>query len=109
MKNLFNSFISVVLILLLVFSGLSIYMMSMQKRNAEIFHDKVIHEIESSDFSTVVINNAIAKGNELGYNVSITPLTIVENKRMYTVSLRYDVNLPIFNFGKTATLDGYAR
>lgn len=109
MKNLFNSFISIILILLLVFSGLSLYMMSMQKRNAEIFHDKVIHEIESSDFSTVVINNAITRGHELGYAVSVTPLKIVDHKRMYTISLTYDVNLPIFNFSKTASIDGYAR
>lgn len=109
MKNLINSFLTIILLLAFTFTGISLFTITMQKRNAEVFHDKIINEIASSDFSSVVINQAIAEGSTYGYQVSVIPLKIVDNKRIYSVKMNYVLNLPIFGVEKSGQLDGYAR
>lgn len=109
MNKLIEGFISITLVIVLAFTGINLFGLAMQKRNAEVYHDKVVYEIESSDFSNVVISNAVASAQQNGYTLSVNQMAVVENKRAYEIKMDYTLLMPLLNVEKDGVITGYAR
>ena len=86
---LFLSFVVV------IFMGIMNVQMQISKLND--YHYAAVQEMESSDFSPVVINRIRSNGE---YTVNVEDKTLKEDMRIYQVTTSKKISLPILNFGK---------
>ena len=87
---LFLSFVVV------IFMGIMNVQMQISKLND--YHYAAVQEMESSDFSPVVINRIRSNGE---YTVNVEDKTLKEDMRIYQVTTSKKISLPILNFEKT--------
>lgn len=98
MSFVFITFCTVLFISVMNFS------VSMQKVND--YHYATVHEIESSDFASAVINE---RKRNSDYTTMITQKSIKEDMRIYEVKTTAELSIPILNYHTTYTKVSTAR
>lgn len=78
----------------------------MQISKLNDYHYAAVQEMESSDFSPVVINRIRSNGE---YTVNVEDKTLKEDMRIYQVTTSKKISLPILNFEKTYVKESTAR
>lgn len=95
---LFLTFVVVILM------GVMNVQMQISKLND--YHYAAVQEMESSDFSPVVVNRIRSNGE---YSVNVEDKTLKEDMRIYQVTTSKKISLPVLNFEKTYVKESTAR
>lgn len=95
---LFTTFISIFLV------GVMNYQMQIVKVND--YHYALVNEIESSDFSTTVINEATSNED---YDVKIENRGVKDDLRIYQVTTSKEITMPLLGVVKTYIKESAAR
>lgn len=107
METFFRSMSLFMLIIIGAFVSESYIISFMQISNARDYHNSVIAEVETSDISSVVMNNIMARAND--YTVSFRNVGVYDEKRAFEVNTSYKVSLPIIGAEYQDKISGYAR
>lgn len=106
MKNTLSialTFLTITLITVVLISVMNASMV-MQKVNA--YHYATVHEIESSDFASAVMDERISNSD---YTTSITEKSMKEDMRIYEVKTSATISIPIFGYTKEFVKVSVAR
>ena len=98
MSMLFITFVSIIMVNVMSFQ--------MQVAKVNDYHYGIVNEIETSDFSATAINSAVNNGK---YTVSVTPRSTKEDLRIYQVTTKTTVRMPVFGFTQTYVKESTAR
>lgn len=98
MSMLFITFVSIIMVNVMSFQ--------MQIAKTNDFHYGIVNEIESSDFSPTAISTAVNNGK---YKVSVTPRSTKDDLRIYQVTTKATVRMPVFGFTQTYVKESTAR
>ena len=107
MKNIINTFTTLLFYLLCVLGGAALLTASAQTAAAK---EDVITEIENSDFNQTVITSCISQAQSAGYTLAVTPSADADGETVSAdVVLSYSYKIPIFGIEKTHMTRGIAR
>lgn len=84
----------------------SIIFFEVQISKANDFHYAMCYDIESSDYSSKVIEQ-YTKQND--YKVSIKPIEKNNEMRLYSTVTEKKISIPLFNFSKSYKKESYGR
>lgn len=114
MKQIFEVFFSVVLMLVVVFLSAQGITTNTQISTAREYHNTVIERIENTGLSEDYVNSIVDyTNNNTDYTLTVKKVNGTDDTRSYNVSLKYPIKNVIYSvFGidkkQTATIDGYA-
>jgi hypothetical protein len=115
MKQLFEAFLGVCIIMFIAFIGVQLVLTNTQISTAREYHETVIERIENSGMDTTLIQQLTEEtNNDTNYKLEIEEVDGYSDSTRYRVSLTYAVSSPIYEiFSKSsstqyATIDGYA-
>lgn len=86
------TFLSITVITVVCVSAMN-FAMAIQKANA--YHYATVHEIESSDFASAVMNERMSNSD---YTTSIIEKSVKEDMRIYEVKTTTTISIPIFGY-----------
>lgn len=110
MKNIINTFTTLLFYLLCVLGGAALLTASAQTAAAKEYKADVITEIENSDFNQTVITSCISQAQSAGYTLAVTPSVDADGETVSAdVVLSYSYKIPIFGIEKTHMTRGIAR
>lgn len=110
MKNIINTFTTLLFYLLCVLGGVALLTASAQTAAAKEYKADVITEIENSDFNQTVITSCISQAQSAGYTLAVTPSADADGETVSAdVVLSYSYKIPIFGIEKTHMTRGIAR
>lgn len=120
MRQMFDSFVSLIIFIMIVFGIVSFSVAEMQVMTARRIHTAVVNQVQSSYYNVDVneINSKLkqsfgthreAGADKANWVVSVTPVKTVADRRDSLVTLRYRIILPVFNVAEEGQIDGYAR
>lgn len=129
MKEIFEAFLGLFFLVLLMVGGMSIVSAGIDARNADATKTSYVAEIENSDFSASVLGGIIADASEDGYAVKVdlyhqdpagtrkvTPgitsasgIPDTSDVYMARLELSFDYTFPLLNAVTPHQLVGYAR
>ena len=102
MKNIINTFTTLLFYLLCVLGGAALLTASAQTAAAKEYKADVITEIENSDFNQTVITSCISQAQSAGYTLAVTPSADADGETVSAdVVLSYSYKIPIFGIEKT--------
>lgn len=105
MKLSIESFVSLIIIVLIIVISICTLTSSADVRNAQNFHSAMVSEIEASDCAQSVIDKCKEKAIANGY----TELEVTKINSYYEVTLVYEYSIPVINEIMNHTIVGYAR
>lgn len=129
MKEIFESWLGIVLLALLMIGGISIINAGIEARNADATKAGYIAEIEASNFSSDVLQSVLTEAETAGYDISFDlyrqaadgtrtvteaatgAATIGDTADVYMVrmSLGFSYSFALFDVAAHHELIGYAR
>ena len=110
MKSMFENFITMVVMVILMFVLSSIMVTNMQIQTARRVHSGVVEQYQTS-YYTVNVDDINAEIQEVYPNwvVTVREISNVASRKDAEITLTYDVVVPVFNITKTGEIVGYAR
>ena len=110
MKNIINTFTTLLFYLLCVLGAAALLTASAQTAAAKEYKADVITEIENSDFNQTVITSCISQAQSAGYTLTVTPSANAEGETVSAdVVLSYSYKMPVFGIEETHQTRGIAR
>lgn len=106
MKNAITSAMSMLFITFVSIVFVNVMSFQMQVAKINDYHYGVVNEIESSDFSQTAINSAVNNGK---YTVLVTPKSTKEDLRIYQITTKATVRMPVFGYSQTYVKESTAR
>lgn len=108
MKSIFETYITLFLMLMAVFTLSGIMTADIGLQNARVFKENIVNEIENSNFAPSVISACRESGNEK-YAVQIDEIKDVRgNTVMAEVRVMYTYDIPFLNVRKSHILKDFA-
>jgi hypothetical protein len=98
MDNVVKSMLSLFLIIVFIFTGVSLIVGSVDAKNADTYLEESVNAISASDFSENTINTLEQNAKAYGYVLTVEPQS-THNDGKYDVAkvtLKYKFRLPIF-------------
>lgn len=113
MSSVIKSYLTIILILLLVFTSAGIISVTLDVQNARDYHAAVINEIENCNHAESVINACIAEAAENGYTLSVSNYYSDSddspNSQITKVVLKYSYTIDFLGIATEKEIVGYAR
>lgn len=112
MEEIFKTLLSIILILLLAFTGVGLITVSVSVANAKSFQEEIVTEIEDSNFSDTVMSACSTEAANQGYELEFKNKVLDDYGNMTSceVILKYKYNIPVFGMNnKEHTLRAFAR
>lgn len=116
MKLAIETFVSMIIIVMMVLLGTCYITASLDTQNAQRYHASVIAEVEAGNFSERVIQSCIEQAKANGYLMEdgssalrIEPAGRSEERKMAEVSLTYQYSIPLLDLFLKHEIVGYAR
>ena len=116
MRQMFDSFVSLIIFIMIVFGIVSFSVAEMQVMTARRIHTAVVNQVQSSYYNVDVnkLKQSFGSHREAGADkanwvVSVTPVKTVADRKDSLVTLKYRIILPVFNVAEEGQIDGYAR
>lgn len=106
MKISITSALSMIFLTFICVIFINILSFSMQIAKLNDFHYGVVHELESSDFSPVVMQQAMQSDT---YQVRIENRGVKDDLRIYQVITSKKLTIPLFRFERTYVKESCAR
>jgi len=103
MENIIKGFVTVILILLLVFVGTGLVTSSIATRNARASLDKYVTEIENSNFADEVISAQKDEADKNGYKLTVNKMSRTnDGDHMYgSATLEYKYQIKLLSINET--------
>ncbi len=104
MKQIIDAFLTIFLVLILVFVGVGVVQSASEGTKATSFMTDCVDMIESSDYSASVISSLKTQAEAQGYewNIDLTQ----NDEGVYTggrLTLTYDIHIPFIGYEDTKT------
>lgn len=113
MSSVIKTYLSIILILVAVFTFGGIISVALDVQNARDFHSSVINEIELSNHSASVISACEDDAKSNGYTLSATPYANnsddSSNAQITKVTLKYSYHIDFLGLASEKEIVGYAR
>ena len=112
MNNIAKSFLMFFLILLFMYTGITIVSIVLQAYSAEVYTSDAVTILEEYNYATDMQTTLVSNAEEKGYTMTITPSDSDGDgiTDMACVETEYTLYMPIFNIsGVTHTARAYAR
>lgn len=109
MRAAIDSFISLFLLSVIMVIASLYITSSVTASDARDFHATAVSAIESSNGAQTVIDQMTTEAKKKGYDISIVPTKIVEEKQYFYVKVSYHYQIPIVGNVVSNTIEGYAR
>lgn len=117
MKSAIETFVGIILIVLMVVIATCYITASIDTRQAQNFHSSVVTEIEASHFASSVIDELEQKAHDNGFTmidgsgnkVSGLTVNVMSSMDVAEVTLTYDYTIPFLNIFLKHEIVGYAR
>lgn len=116
MKLAIETFVSIIIIVMMALLGTGYITASLDTQNAQRYHASVITEVEAGHFSERVIQSCIDQAKVNGYQMEdgssglrIETAGKSEEKKIAEVTLTYQYSIPLLNLFLKHEIVGYAR
>lgn len=112
MKNTIVYFLWSALVTLLIVLVVSIVGVFSTINKANAYHQTAVEEMQSSNFSSSVIDKYRTNTDPFVTRVidkTVTSNSLERTGRVFEVVTTYEIKLPIVNYSKTKTIHGFAR
>lgn len=106
MKNTISIAISLIFITFCIAVFTGFMNLSFYQQKTDAYHYATVNEIESSDFSPVVIADRM---NNEEFKTFITEKSVKDDLRIYEVRTEKEINIPIIGISKTYVKESIAR
>lgn len=106
MKISLSMAITCILITFCTVFFLNIIQLFVEIQRVDTYHHAIVNEIESSDFSPFVIQESLKKSP---YHLQIEEKSVKDDLRIYEVTTRTTVSLPILGYKKEYLKQSIAR
>lgn len=113
MSTVIKSYLSIILILIAVFTFAGIISVAIDVQNARDYHATVVNEIENSNHASSVIDACKSEASENGY--TLTTSTYADNSegsfdsKITKVVLEYEYSIGFLDIASGKQIVGYAR
>lgn len=113
MSSVIKSFLSIVLILVAMFTFAGVISVVVDVVNARDYHAAVVNEIENSNHADSVVDACVAEATTNGYTLTVTEYTSssheATNARISKVVLKYNYKINFLGVLSEKEIVGYAR
>lgn len=110
MKSAVETMTGMIVITFMAVLSTAYLLSSLNTQKAQNYHSTIIAEVESGDFSPIVIESCKVMALENGYTeLIIDTLESVKSEKYAKVTLVYEYIIPILNLNMKHQITGYAR
>jgi hypothetical protein len=110
MKSAVETMTGMIVIAFMAVLSTAYLMTSLNTQKAQNYHSTVVAELESGDFSPIVVQSCKEKALENGYtDLVIESLVSVKSEKYAKVTLVYEYTIPVLNLTMEHQIAGYAR
>lgn len=108
MKQIMSQVTTVLFLVFVAFFFLSILFTGATVSEAQKFQTEAVEELQSSHFSSEVIQEWIVKSREKGYELKIESDGAYEDRPCYRLELKYPIRILFFRYQTKNELEAYA-
>lgn len=113
MSTVIKTYLSIILILVAVFTFAGIISVVIDVQNARDYHAAVISEIENSNHAEVVINSCVSEASSNGYELIVSNYANssadATGSEISKVVLKYEYSIDFLGITSEHEVVGYAR
>lgn len=108
MKLSFHLYFGCFFLMVLLFSLLGCNIVAGQSRSAMNYYEQIMEELEDSHFAQTVMQTVVQEGKKRGYEIILENDSAYQDRPRYQVTLKYRIQIPIFQYGNERKISGYA-
>ena len=109
MKSIIPTTIAIIGIAILALTASCLITFQMQVSGARNFHANCIARIQASYYNPDVIDECKDKAEERGYELTVTDVSIYEDRKDVLVKLDYTASMLFLGIEQDASIEGFAK